>query len=244
MNIYMGNIKDIEAGVEELKTVDSKIRNIYIKRGIKESDVDELMDANNGNGKFIDANEAKQRGFIDEVTEPTKAAAVYDRELFNKLKYPEIPMTKKVDETKSLFAQMKEAFTAIFKVADKDAQIPEEVNTKMTEFENKLSELETENSDLENKVTEAENKVSEKDTEIQALKDAAALKQTEVDNLTSQVNQLQANATKIPGKIGKEGDDLLTGKEDELADVIAEMKRETFEIRNDYENDLDKVENK
>ena len=130
MTIGMGNAKEIQVAIDDLNAIDTKIINIYTKRGANSEKVNELMDVNNGNGKWLDGKEAKDAGLIDEIFEPTKAAAQIDRNLFNKLKYPEIPieMTKKSEETKSLFQTIKNAIIAVFIVEDKGAKIPEEVS--------------------------------------------------------------------------------------------------------------------
>ncbi len=91
-NIAMGNVNDIEAAVDDLKKVDARLTDIYIKRGADEAKVRSLMDENNGYGKWIDAEEAKEAGLIDEIIEPSKAVALArgDIEAFEKFKLPQI----------------------------------------------------------------------------------------------------------------------------------------------------------
>jgi hypothetical protein len=49
------------------------------------------MNEDNGNGKWIDADEALEVGLIDEIMEPTRAAASVSKEFLDKYKLPQIP---------------------------------------------------------------------------------------------------------------------------------------------------------
>jgi ATP-dependent protease ClpP protease subunit len=68
------NVYDIDRIKEELELFDRQIINIYNKR-IEEDSFIEFMDANNGDGKWMDANEALKIGLVDEVYEPYSAVA-------------------------------------------------------------------------------------------------------------------------------------------------------------------------
>lgn len=85
----IGNANDAEAFAEDLRTMDKRIANIYAKRSDKSVDeMLDLMDANNGDGKWIDAEEAKELGLVDEVYEPMKAAAAVDMSMFKNMGLP------------------------------------------------------------------------------------------------------------------------------------------------------------
>lgn len=74
--IGMGNANDFEALVGDLRKLDDRIANIYSKRsGFDRDDFISLMNESNGDGIWISADEAKDYGLIDEITEPMKAAA-------------------------------------------------------------------------------------------------------------------------------------------------------------------------
>lgn len=63
-----GNLNEMQAGTDELKKIDDAIINVYTcvtKR--KREDIEKLMDENNGNGKWIAADEALEYGFITEI---------------------------------------------------------------------------------------------------------------------------------------------------------------------------------
>jgi ATP-dependent protease ClpP protease subunit len=87
-----GNANEMEAMARDLKTVDERITDIYVKKGADKKKVEELLNENNGTGKWIDAEEALAVGLIDEIMEPSRAAAIVpDKEFLSKYKLPEIP---------------------------------------------------------------------------------------------------------------------------------------------------------
>lgn len=87
--MMIGNANDAESYAESLRTMDKRIANIYAKRSDKSVDeLLDLMDENNGDGKWIDAEEAKEFGLVDEIYEPMKAAAAVDIEMFKNMGLP------------------------------------------------------------------------------------------------------------------------------------------------------------
>jgi len=64
-----GDHRDMESMAEVLRTADKSIANIYhLKTGMDEDSILALMDSGANNiGKWMDAKEAKQYGFIDEI---------------------------------------------------------------------------------------------------------------------------------------------------------------------------------
>lgn len=86
-----GNVFEIQQTVEDLKAIDDRILNIYVKNNRKGKTYDEiksLMDENNGNGKWITANEAVEWGFVDAVFESKKAVAMVSLDTLNRLGLP------------------------------------------------------------------------------------------------------------------------------------------------------------
>ncbi len=90
-NIVWGNANELRSQVDLLEKVDERIKDVYVKKGAKKKRIDELMEEDNGNGKWIDAEEALSIGLIDEIMEPTRATAMMPQEYFNKYKLPKIP---------------------------------------------------------------------------------------------------------------------------------------------------------
>ena len=195
------NQTELKSAVEDLNKFDERIINIYNKRSEKKEDISSLMDANNGNGKWIDGAEAKELGLIDDVFQPVRAAAVYDEKLFNKLKYPKIEnMTKKAEDTRSLFDKMKEAFNAVFQVADKEAEVPQDVKDRLAEFDGKLKELEGENTSLSTELEVAKNDMSAKDLKIQELTTAADAQKAELDKKVREASDLVNELSTLKNK--------------------------------------------
>lgn len=86
----MGNIHDVMELAETLETIDDRMAQIYSIRGGKTpEEMMDLMNANNGGGKWLDAEETKEFGLIDDVFEPAnKVAAFTDLSVLKKLGLP------------------------------------------------------------------------------------------------------------------------------------------------------------
>lgn len=85
-----GNENDFTTALEDIRTVDSTIKQIYIDNGVDEVKVNELFEANNGNGKWQTASEFIANGFadgyIEENEDSDKAIKNIDRKVFQNLK--------------------------------------------------------------------------------------------------------------------------------------------------------------
>ena len=98
------NREDLKNMDENLEAFDRKILNIYAKRSRGDrKKLNELMQAQSGQGKWIDADETKKYGLVDEIFEPMQAAAlVIDNEQLNKFSLPNInTMAKKKTKGKN-----------------------------------------------------------------------------------------------------------------------------------------------
>jgi len=81
-----GNKNELKASIQTLEAVDTRMLNIYAKTGGQDKKVyEDLMNENNGNGIWIDAEKMKEIGLVTEVFEPKKVAAVanFDFEAHN-----------------------------------------------------------------------------------------------------------------------------------------------------------------
>lgn len=84
----MGNANDFEALAKDLNKLDDRISNIYAKRSDKkQTEFMSLMNEANGDGIWISAEEAKEFGLIDTISEPMKAAA-FDLGVFDRYEIP------------------------------------------------------------------------------------------------------------------------------------------------------------
>lgn len=133
-----GNENDLKAELEAQKTVNQRILNIYKAKCPEEKhqELEELFDANNGNGKWITAEEAKSFGFITEIyNEPTKAAT-FDKKFFNKYHYPEIP-----PGYEALICEEKDESSLIDKIVKKVTAIITPNNNHKSENMKKFKDL-------------------------------------------------------------------------------------------------------
>lgn len=94
--ISFGNINDMRKTVEELEKVDNKIINIYAKKTKKPiADIVAQMNVNNGTGEWLTPQEAKDKGFVHNIFEPSqKMVASADPAMLRALGLPSIPTNK------------------------------------------------------------------------------------------------------------------------------------------------------
>jgi ATP-dependent Clp protease, protease subunit len=218
------NQVDLENLKDDLMVIDNKILDIYQKRtGADRDELEELMNAQNGQGRWLTAEEAKEYGFVDEIYEPMKAVAMATREQLSKMKLP-IPqnntnsMEKHESEmtNKTLFEHLKnfitETFTKTKEVENEvdpdentvriqaEVTVPDEVQNKLNEFSELLNKLETENLNLSTKVKELED--SEK-----SLKEALEISNGKVGTLETELAKANGQSTKVGGLVGEEDRD-------------------------------------
>lgn len=102
----VGNVYEHQAKIELLNRVDSILGDVYIKRGVAKSDVQNLLDANSGKGKWLKADEAKNLGLVDEVYSTLRVRNETDSTVYNILGLPE-------EETPTLFDKIKDIISKI-----------------------------------------------------------------------------------------------------------------------------------
>jgi ATP-dependent protease ClpP protease subunit len=68
--LAIGNQFTMQIALDTLQSVDQLILDIYNQRAKNADEIKELMGANNGDGKWIDADQALEYGLIDEVFDP------------------------------------------------------------------------------------------------------------------------------------------------------------------------------
>jgi ATP-dependent protease ClpP protease subunit len=103
--IACGNSNQIGVVVQDLKTFDERLIDLYANRGkIDKEVVKGLMEENDGTGRWLSADEALQYGLIDKILEPSKAAAHFDPEFLTKYNLPQIPkeMLEKINKNSEL----------------------------------------------------------------------------------------------------------------------------------------------
>lgn len=119
-----GNANQLEAAIESFKQIDQRIMSIYKESGVvDEQKLNDLMNYNNGEGKWIPATEVKDIGFATDIYNETAKAASFSRETFNNSKLPEIPeaFTNLIsDKKENWFDQYKDKIIALFSSDGKD----------------------------------------------------------------------------------------------------------------------------
>jgi len=221
-NIAMGNVNDIRATVDDLEKVDARLFDIYIKRGGDEAKVRTLMAENNGYGKWIDAEEAKESGLIDEIIEPSKAVALAagDIEAFKQFNLPKIQ--DKYMKDKKFFDKIVDFLKGEDEtVVDEVSNVTAEVEDTAVEAVNTTAPEAVETAAVEavEDVQEPEAVIPAEEPEAvataEALRNELAAATEDVQRLTAELAEARtalakatSPSTKPKGKAGGEDDDI------------------------------------
>jgi ATP-dependent Clp protease, protease subunit len=112
-----GNVNEISVVAEELQKITDQLIDLYKKEtGMTRAEVKKLIGENNGNGIWITAKEAKEKGLIDEIISGDKSNAVknFSQTILNEYKLPD-PMAKnQIDKPgEGIFAEIRGMFSQI-----------------------------------------------------------------------------------------------------------------------------------
>lgn len=219
-SFYDMNAKRIEEAKETLQTIDARLLSIYKERtGKTEDEITTLLEANNGDGKWITAADAKEFGFVDEIYNETKIAACITSEMFKNTNLPTLPsgyeaLVANSEKETSAFDDLKNFITNLFNKSQKadmktsfpticvllalasDVKADSEFaisNEQLTLIENKLKELEV--------VTAERDKLkAESETATATIQDM----NKEVEALKEQIKKTPATTTQLNGSDSKE----------------------------------------
>jgi len=87
-----GNAIEIQEQMEKLQKIDDEMLAIYADvSGKSKDEISELMDANEGRGKWLSADEAKEYGLIDEIVDGREAKNDLGRRAMALAGYPDMP---------------------------------------------------------------------------------------------------------------------------------------------------------
>ena len=198
--VEMGNQHDMRATADELEKIDNRLISIYkSKTGERKDKIHNLMKEE----RWMDADEAKSWGFVDEVYEPKKAAASYTKDIEKINNFRHLPEIKKKENNSS---------TMNFK---------EELSKSTTEIKNYIDNLFSSNKDTDDKPSKEEieaqvNKlVEEKALELETkygneLSENVVEKDKEIKGLNEKVAEMEKENAELKGEKTQGGD----GKQD------------------------------
>jgi ATP-dependent protease ClpP protease subunit len=174
-----GNAGEFEAKIDLLRKTDERIAAIYAEAsGRPAEEFVALMGENNGNGKWLNAEEALAAGLIDEITSKTKITNEFNPEAHG---LPALPQNH---------IEMAEKQTVL------DRMIAWFEKTEQTEVENKIAEKEAEVANITAERDAAVANIATLEAERDTLKAQLAEKEAEVQNITAQLEEAKAMAVK------------------------------------------------
>lgn len=175
-----GNAEELRKAADNLDTADNRIVSIYkAKTNQSEEDIRSLM----AEDKWIDAETAKEFGFVDNITQGAKIAASVITQINNSKELPKLIINKKTqlemtEESKSWFetkfAEIKANFKPIAKEKTEDVISKSEFESQMKEVHEGIEALGKEN-DTQKATIEALNKelADEKAKKVEVKADGA-----------------------------------------------------------------------
>jgi hypothetical protein len=236
--IAWGNANEISTVLQDLNKIDERLVDLYANRGkIDKTIVKELMEENNGTGKWLSADEALQYGLIDKILEPSKIAAHFNPEILIKYNLPQIPkeMMEKIrseneisEPKKGILKKIVDFFGSLGIKVENEEPDPEPI------VENPVIEtpvVEAANADpapavdsipeiplVEVPIAEPDKTENNIEVDILKIENVRLLKQ--VEDLTASLGEAQqklaqagAQSTKPGGIIGREDPDLTVSED-------------------------------
>ena len=175
-----GNANELDAKADLLKKTDERIAAIYANAsGRPAEDFTALMAENNGNGKWLSAEEALGYGLIDEIINATAITNIYNPEEYG---LPALP------QNHTTMAEKNTAFDRFL--------IWFEEKFDGGEVKNKIAEKEAEVANITAERDAAVANVAALEAERDTLKAQLADKEAEVQNLQTQLAEAKAMAVK------------------------------------------------
>lgn len=176
----LGNADELRKQAEDLDKFDDRLVHIYTsKTGKSEEEIRSLMKED----RWIDANEALEYGFVDEVYQSLQAAASVDRTRLVKAGLPDLPQ----NYGKSIPTHME----------NNEKTIQEKVLGALGFKSNDA--LKAENESLKEKINgyadydSLKAKAESAEASISGLNEAIAAKDTEISGLNTKINDLNAS---------------------------------------------------
>lgn len=199
--LAVGNADQLRKQADDLDAFNDRIINIYQKvTGKSREQVKALMDEE----KWIDAENAKDFGFVTETFEPVKAAACIDFNAINASKLPKVPenIIQKINamkESKDEQSLVEKIVNAVKNVLPKKEEGKEIKEVSDEQIKN-LVKAEIEK--LKNDEDKSNQKmIEDKDKEIKALTDKLNAANAKTEDLETQVAVSKAGETKVENAV-------------------------------------------
>lgn len=210
--------KNFAAWMEDLN---NRLADIYSQvGGVEKSKIVELMAIENGEGRWLNAQDAMEYGLITEISKSYQAAAsTRNRLLENKLPLNGLKFENMEDTS------LKDKILGIVGFKNDEALKAEnetltgritELERSKTELDNKVTELSGTISSLTESNTELQNQLTEKDAIISASQTKEAELQSEIEALKSELEIAKAQGIKIESSADPIGDTSKTSVEKDL----------------------------
>ena len=195
----VGNENELEAELEAQRKVNEAILKVYQDvTGTDKAKLEELMNRNNGNGEWLNVDEAMDYGFITEAIKDTKedtAKKNFYRNMFMNLfnKNNSTPMKKDITTLGALVALL-----AVNEVeANKEGKVLMDEET-LTKINDALLAKEQRADELQTNLEAAETAKAEAESAKAAAEEAKAEAETKKAELEAKVAELQAMVDKMP----------------------------------------------
>ena len=178
-----GNAGEFEAKIDLLRKTDERIAAIYAEAsGRPAEEFVALMGENNGNGKWLNAEEALAAGLIDEITSKTKITNEFNPE---EQGLPALPQNHNAMEQNDTKPTAVERFLTWLGITDK---------VEVANIEDALAAKEAEVANLTAERDAAVANIATLEAERDTLKAQLADKEAEVQNITAQLEEAKAMA--------------------------------------------------
>lgn len=164
-----GNANDLQRQMEMQRDVDDLITNIYTESGCDADKVRELMDANDGNGRWIGAEDAKEYGFATAIS---VGGTTNDSYCWRDLRNAQLPIPE--DMRPSIAERIQDFINKIPKNMSKD------------------------NNNLESQISELQNRIAEQAATIEQQQQTIDTLTTERNNTMARVEELQRLIDQVP----------------------------------------------
>ena len=237
-----GNENEIEAELQAQRTVNEKIINIYLAGGkAQKTDIENLMNENNGTGKWITADEAKTFGLITDVYSPgeSKKVAAFSKTMFDNSRLPQLP------ENYNFLIENKEENTFLNKLENFFKPLLENSNQQENKFNNNQTQATMKDTFplfanllafADNTQFDPKKGITLNEEQLKTIE--AALKkhtdtETEKTNLQNQLTAKEAKVTELQAIVDKVPTTTTTVVADDANDDIpetytAEMKKNPY----------------